>query len=40
MATASAVIAHHTIHHEPGPNTFSTKGAIRPEARMPSPGPA
>ena len=36
----STVIAHHTIHHEPGPKYCSTNGAISPDERMPMPGPA
>ena len=40
MAAASSVIAHHTIHHDPGPNACSTNGAISPDSRMPLPGPA
>ena len=40
MIAVRIVIAHHTIHHEPGPNAWSTKGAISPEDRMPMPGPA
>ncbi len=40
MAIDNSVIAHHTIHHEPGPNVCSTNGAIRPDNTMPMPGPA
>ena len=40
MTAESSVSAHHTIHHEPGPNACNTNGAIKPEDRMPSPGPA
>ena len=35
-----AAIASHTVHHDPGPKTCSMKGASRPEAKMPKPGPA
>ena len=40
MTIESSVIAHQTIHHDPGPKACSTKGAIRPDDTMPSPGPA
>lgn len=40
IAAESSVIAHHTIHHEPGPKCCSVNGAISPEERMPTPGPA
>ena len=36
----NSVIAHHTIHHDPGPNACKVNGAIRPDSRMPDPGPA
>ena len=40
MTIESSVIAHHTIHHDPGPISRSMKGAISPDNRMPEPGPA
>jgi hypothetical protein len=36
----SSVMAHHMIHHDPGPKPCSTNGAISPDEIMPSPGPA
>jgi hypothetical protein len=40
MRTDNAVIAHQTIHQDPGPKACSMNGAIRPDDTIPSPGPA
>ena len=38
MTTARSVIAHQTIHHEPGPNPATQTAPTSPDAKMPIPG--